>query len=581
MQIPLREYWNLLVAYLKPLWKQVSLLGVLLLVGIGLQLLNPQILRNFIDTALAGGKTEGLVWAALLFIGIALVGQGLALLATYLSETIAWRATNTLRNDLSAHALRLDMNFHNLQTPGQLIERIDGDITTLANFFSQFVLRVLSNLILLIGVLILLFVEDWRVGLAISLFAIFTLWALSKVRNVAVGAAKDSRESSAQVFGFLEERLAGTEDIRANGGEAHTMRRYYEIKRDWFFKTRRTELRINRIWMTINTLFALGYILSLVLGAWLHTAHLITLGAVYLIFQYTEMLRAPLDMMTRQLQDLQKAAGGIARIKELRNLQPTIKDGAGAILPDGPLAVEFDNVTFSYNGEDMTLQNLDFCIQPGKVLGLLGRTGSGKTTTTRLIFRLYDINSGHLRVGGSDVREMQLRDLRERVALVTQDVQLFHASVRDNLTFFDRSISDERILEALQELELGEWFKSLPNGLDTEVKSGGAGLSAGEAQLLAFTRVFLKDPGVVILDEASSRLDPATEKLLDRAVGKLLQNRTGIIIAHRLATVQRADDILILNGGQTEEYGPREALALNPNSRFYQLLQTGMEEVLA
>jgi ATP-binding cassette subfamily B protein len=165
--------------------------------------------------------------------------------------------------------------------------------------------------------------------------------------------------------------------------------------------------------------------------------------------------------------------------------------------------------------------------------------------------------------------------------MVTQDVQLFNASVRDNLTFFDRHVSDERLMGVLRELGLLEWVESLPKGLDTVLESGGAGLSAGEAQLLAFTRAFLKDPGLVILDEASSRLDPATEQLIERAVGRLLKGRTGIIIAHRLATVFRADEILILDGGRVCEYGARKALAADPQSRFSQLLQTGMEEALA
>ena len=199
----------------------------------------------------------------------------------------------------------------------------------------------------------------------------------------------------------------------------------------------------------------------------------------------------------------------------------------------------------------------------------------------RLIFRLYDPQSGCIEINGEDVRNAHLETLRRNIAIVTQDVQLFRASVRDNLTFFDRSISDEQILATLEELELADWYRSLPQGLDTELDTGSRSLSAGEAQLLAFTRVFLRNPGLVILDEASSRLDPATEQRLERAVDKLLQNRTAIIIAHRLGTVHRADEIMILDAGRVSEYGDRKQLAADPDSRFYQLLQTGLEEVLA
>jgi ATP-binding cassette subfamily B protein len=164
--------------------------------------------------------------------------------------------------------------------------------------------------------------------------------------------------------------------------------------------------------------------------------------------------------------------------------------------------------------------------------------------------------------------------------MVTQDVQLFQASVRDNLTFFNRDIPDDRILEVIEDLELGDWYRSLPYGLDTRLETGGRGLSAGQAQLLAFARVFLHDPGLVILDEASSRLDPATEQIIERTIDKLLHNRTAIVVAHRLGTVQRADEIMILEGGQVTEHGERARLAADPSSRFYGLLQTGLSEVL-
>jgi ABC-type multidrug transport system fused ATPase/permease subunit len=233
----------------------------------------------------------------------------------------------------------------------------------------------------------------------------------------------------------------------------------------------------------------------------------------------------------------------------------------------------------------MVLQDVSFGLKPGTILGLLGRTGSGKTTLTRLIFRLYDPDKGAICLGQDgdsvDVRDVPLLNLRQRVGMVTQNIQLFHATVRDNLTFFDESIPDAKIEGVIEDLGLGEWFASLPDGLDTELESGGGGLSAGEQQLLAFTRIFMHDPGLVILDEASSRLDPATERLIERAVDRLVQQRTAIIVAHRLGTVQRADEIMILEGGQVLEYGSRLDLAADTRSRFYRLMQTGMEEVLA
>jgi ATP-binding cassette, subfamily B, bacterial len=242
--------------------------------------------------------------------------------------------------------------------------------------------------------------------------------------------------------------------------------------------------------------------------------------------------------------------------------------------------VEMQDVSFHYEEEENVLQDIRLKLAPGRVLGILGRTGSGKSTLSRLLFRLYDPGVGRITLNGMDIRQVPLVELRRRIAMVTQDVQLFQATIRDNLTFFDSAISDAQLEKVLRELNLWAWVSSLPGGLEARLASGNQGLSAGEAQLLAFARVFLKNPGVVILDEASSRLDPATETLMERAVDRLLSGRTAVIIAHRLRTLERADDILILEGGRLVEYGERRALAADPNSRYVHLLQTGLEEVL-
>lgn len=581
MNIPLRQYWQLLSKYLRSQKVRFFVLSVLLLSSIGVQLVNPQIMRQFIDAARAGTSAQSLFSLALLFISLALLQQVVAVSATYFSENVGWTATNALRADIADHCLRLDMSFHNTHTPGEMIERLEGDVTALSNFFSQFVIQVLGNLLLMFGVLVLLFREDWRVGLALAVFASICLVVLARLRGIAVKHWTASREAHASLYGFLEERLAGTEDIRSSGAVAYVMCRFYELMRDVMKKQTKAGLMVGIMVNSGEVVFAIGNAAAFALGAYVFQAGLITIGTVYLIFYYTTMLIWPTQRISQQLQNLQQAGAGIVRIQELLRLESRIKDGRGAELPPGPLSVQFDGVSFSYDEAEPVLFDLDFQVCPGHVLGLLGRTGSGKTTITRLLFRLYDTDQGNIRLGGVDIRETRLDELRQRVGMVTQNVQLFHASVRDNLTFFDPTIPDERILEVIDDLGLGEWFQSLPKGLDTELESSGSGLSTGEAQLLAFTRIFLRDPGLVILDEASSRLDPATERLIERAVDKLLQERTGIVIAHRLGTVQRADEIMIIEDGRICEYGERTELLADPGSHFSTLLRTGLEEVLA
>ncbi len=579
-RLSFREQRALLGRYLRPQRGKFGLLGVLLIGNLALQLANPLILRAFIDAALAGRALETLIGGALLFIGVALATQAVAVAETYVAEDVGWGATNRMRADLTAHLLGLDLSFHNGRTPGELIERVDGDVTALANFFSRFVLLVAGNAVLLVGVLVLLWREEWHVGLAMTVFAVITSAVLVRSRNFGVVAATAERQTTADLFGFLEERMAGLDDLRANGAAAYVLRRYYERMRAVYSAGMRARVRQALLIVISVGLFTAGYLTALGLGIWLFQAGAVSLGTVYLFFAYADMLRRPLDQITEQLQELQKAGAGMVRVQELYAIHPAITDPAGnAAGPPahGPAAVAFADVSFGYGDATMVLHDVSLRLEPGTVLGVVGRTGSGKTTLSRLLLRLYDPAAGTIYLDGTDIRRLPLAQLRARIGVVTQDVQLFQASVRDNLALFDPDLDDTRIVTILHDLGLGDWLAALPAGLDSELPAGGGGLSAGQAQLLAFARVFLRDPGLVILDEASSRLDPATERLIERAVDRLLQGRTAIIIAHRLGTVERADRILVMDGGRVVEDAPRAALALDPDSRFHALLRAGLD----
>ena len=580
MKLPLRDYFQLMAEYLRPQQQRVAILAVLLLTKIGLQLINPQIMRFFIDTALADGAMAILIRAALLFLGVALLGQILAVGATFFGEQVAWTATNALRVNLVGHCLDLDMSFHKTRTPGELIERIDGDVNTLSNFFSKFAIDIVGNAILLAGILTMLWWEDWRIGIAMTIYAMIGLGVLWRLRSFAAPLWAKEREINAQFYGFLGEHLRATEDLRANGATSYVMRRFHQLLRAWLPAELKAGLSGYAMWMSTAGLFGVGVMVALGVGAYLWRTDAITVGTVYLIYNYTAILQGPIIQIRNQLTDLQQADAGIGRVRELLQTTSPLTQRAEAQLPDGPLTVDFQQVGFSYEDQpdETILDEITFELHAGDVLGLLGRTGSGKSTLARLLLRLYDPTRGQIAIGGVNPSAVPLHDYRTRIGMVTQDVQLFQASVRDNLSFFNPTISDTRIVEVLTDLGLEEWLGAQPNGLDTELDAGGGGLSAGQAQLLAFARVFLDEPGLVLLDEASSRLDPATEQLIEGAVDKLLYNRTGILIAHRLATVQRADKILILEQGRIVEYGDRIALASDPDSRFAQLLRTGLEQ---
>ena len=577
----LRRYWRLLAHYLRPERKRMLLLGIILGGTIAVQVAAPLVTSYFIDEAISGAAQRTLVYLALLTIGLALLGQGAAVAETYVAEQVSWSATNALRTDLVAHLLRLDAGFHTAHTPGELIERVDGDVSTLARFFSRFVVYVLGNAVLILAILGLLFYVEWKIGLGLSVFVALGLFAIMRLRAAAVPDWAANRQANADFYGFLSEYLAGLEDVRFSRAGAFVLRRCAEVMRAWLRVNVRAEMWGYGIIASSQGLFAIGTAVAFALSAMLYRDGALTIGSVYLIFQYTNVLRQPTEQIRHEIQDLQQADASMSRVEALLAIAPSLTDGPGDALPSGPLAVELNGVSFAYGANAPTLRDIDVRVEPGRVLGVVGRTGSGKTTLTWLLLRLYDPCAGAVRLGGVDLRTVSLAAVRSRIGLVTQEVHLFNASLRDNLTLFDDSVPDERIRTALDSLGLTDWLRDLPDGLATQLGPGGIGLSAGQSQILACARIFLRDPDIVILDEASSRLDPVTERLVHDALGKLLAGRTGIIVAHRLDTISYADEVLVLEDGQVREYGPRLALANDPDSRFAELLRVGAEEVSA
>jgi ABC-type multidrug transport system fused ATPase/permease subunit len=595
----------LLWTYLRPLWTRVLLLALLVAVTTVLQLLNPQIIRFFLDTAQSGAGMQVLnllIAAAAAYLLIGFTYQGTALLTTWLGLKLGWQATNHLRTDLVRHCLSLDMPFHKTHTPGELIARIDGDVTALADYFSQFIVRLAGGLLLIAAILFLVYRENTGAGLLLTVYVTIVLGALLLVQRLGRRRWLLARAAWAEQSSFVEEFYTGAEDVRGIGAERAVLHRLDTLLADLTAKERGGHMANALSFAVTNFLYIAGYSLGLALGATLYLRGDTTIGGAFLIVTYVGMLSGPLEELRGQSQVLQQAAAGVLRIEELRRTQPAVTDGtlAAALPPPetSPAAppparvaaeIAFDNVSFAYadialpEGEEplRVLHDISFTLAPGRVLGVLGRTGSGKTTLTRLLFRLYDPTAGAIRLAGRPLPALPLGELRRRIGMVTQDVQLFHATLRENITFFDATIPDARIEAALAELGLLAWVHQMPEGLDTVLAGGGQGVSAGEAQLLAFTRLLLRDPELVILDEAASRLDPLTERRLETAIDRLLAGRTALVIAHRLPTLNRADDILILADGRVVEYGPRVDLAADPNSRYAGLLRRGLEEVLA
>lgn len=573
--------------FLGPQRAKLVLLAALLLGGIAMQLALPQLMAAFLDGADTGAALRDLLWLAIAFCAVGLGQQVLLVLASYIGAMVSWRATNRLRESLMEHCLRLDLSFHHAHSPGEMIERIDGDARALNNFFSELGVKVAGNLLVIVGVLALLFWENWMLGVAFAAFTALAVAVFERVRHIAGPYWVKVGEASADLYSETEDWFGGLDDVRAGGAQAHVRRRFALALRKLF--------RANRKAIGISVAIGNGSDLFLVLGgtallgcgAFLYLQGTISIGTVFAIIMYTAMISGPLQEIVEQIDDLQRVSGALTRIDELRKAKPTLHEGPGAELGAGALPVVFESVTFAYpaaepasdeedRGEAATgepvLRDVSLSVAAGEVVGLIGRTGSGKSTLTRLLLRLYDPGSGVVRIGGRDLRELTWDQLRGSVGVVTQEVQLFHATVRDNLTMFGRHLPDEQLVELIERVGLADWFADRAEGLDTVLEPDGKGMSTGEGQLLAVARVFAADPAVVILDEPTSWLDPNTEHRLRTAFDRLLEGRTGLIVAHRMHMVDRADTIVALERGVIVEQGPRERLAADPDSAYRRAL---------
>nr|WP_256217532.1 ABC transporter ATP-binding protein [Paenibacillus sp. OV219] len=553
----------------------------MLLTSTALQLINPQIVQQFIDTASTKGAIVGLLRLAGIFLVIAVINQLLTVAVSYMGNDVAWRATNRLRADLLKQCLRLDMRFHNLKTPGEMIERVDGDVTNMSNFFALFIVQIIGSFVLLAGILGYMFTTSWPIATTMTIFTCISIGVMVYIRDLGVTATQAERQARASLLGLIEERISGIEDVQANGGVPYVMNRFHRAMRSVFLTGRKAWMLRVVPWNATVVLFAVAVTVVLLIGVNMYLKGQITLGTLYLVYQYTQMLNDPIEQLGNQVQEFQRAKSGMRRSSEILSLQSEIREGTEETLPDGALGVDFDQVSFSYNSDNRVLQDISFSLRPGERLGIVGRTGSGKSSISRLLLRLYNTDSGVIRVGGTDIQTLRMEALYNRVGMVTQDVQLFDGTLRDNLTLFNSKVSDQEIMETTERLGLRKWIDKLPHGLDTHLAAGGASLSAGEAQLFALTRVFLTKPSLVILDEPSSKLDAATEAALQTAVDQIMEHCTGIVIAHRLSTLKKVDKIMVLGNGRILEFGPREALAQDSSSRFAKLLRTDRQEELA
>jgi ABC-type multidrug transport system fused ATPase/permease subunit len=566
--IPART--RFLLRRLSPHKVKITVLFSLILVGIALQVYSPRYVQVFIDQAKGGEDSSNLMMSALLFMTLTAIRQVVTVAVQALTGGVTWTVTNRLRLELTRLCLERDWRFHQRHSPGELVERIDGDVGKLGNFLSAFILKIVGNHLLIIAIAIAIVLIHPLVGLVVIGLSVIALFVLHRMGNYGTSAVRGYMAESAELLGYVDERISGREDIRALNASSFALAGYYKgLKR--LYRTRKQTgavlaTTLNTADVTLASIMA-ATILCLGLLALRDTD--MSLGSQFLIYYYVTVLLIPLRNIVYEISDLQQAGAALHRIDELLGeADRHVPEYTERIGEFDPVSVTFDNVTFGYEETNPVIRNVSLHLPANCSIGIIGKSGSGKSTVAKLLFRSCEAQSGTVSINGCDIRHIDPDSLRSNIAFIPQTVELFEGTLRDNVSMFDRAVTDDRIWEAFRLLRMSEWVRRFPERLDKAIDRDGSNVSAGEAQLIAFARAFLKRPKLVIMDEATSRIDPDTECAIENAIGELMRDRTVVVIAHKLRTVAKTDFVLVMRDGKAVEFGETRLLSQEPTSEY-------------
>ena len=549
-------------SFIKPYAFPIALTLFALLAVTGLSLFVPRILQKVIDDGLMKGQAGYLAQAALLLLGLGLAIAVLNLIQNYISERTAARIGYDLRNAMYDRIQHLPFTFHDHIQSGQLITRCIEDVRAIQNFAGSDISQLIQLSFLAIGVIVMMVSLDAR----IAVIALLPLVPLAIMTSLFGHRITKLFYHVDQALGDLSTRLQdnvmGVQVVRAFAREAYESERFDESNRKYFAARLKVVHEWSKVMPTTTLLITLGTILILFFGGQMVIAGAMTIGQIVALNSYMLLLSGPIQEMTWLTNSAGEAAAGAQRVLEILDHEPEIRSPENAVvLPELRGRVEFSGVSFRYEGEkSFALTGIDLEVEPNRIVALIGQTGSGKTSLVNLIPRFYDVTEGAVKVDGVDVRRADLDSLRRRIGIVLQTPLLFSDSIRANIAYGRPEAGEAEVMAAAKASQAHEFIMELPNGYETIVGERGVTLSGGQRQRLAIARALLMDPRILILDDSTSSVDPQTEKLIQEALENLMQGRTTFVIAHRLATVRRADLILVMDQGRIVERGSHEGL---------------------
>jgi ATP-binding cassette subfamily B multidrug efflux pump len=553
-----------LLGYLRPHRAAVGAAFALIVAQAGVDLVGPYLTKVAIDRHIARGDAEGLAGVALLYLLALAAAFVVRFLQTYIMQMTGQRIMQDLRREIFAHLQRLHVGYFDRNPVGRLMTRVTTDVDAVNELFTAGVVTVFGDLFTLLGIMAVMIALDWRLALVtfavIPLFFALTNW----FRKGARQSFRETRKWVARINAFLQENLSGMSVVQLFRREERNRAAFAGVNRKHYDANMQAIFYYAVFYPAIELLAALATAIILIYGGGEVVGGTLTLGALVAFIQYSERFWRPISDLSEKFNVLQAAMAASERIFGLLDAQALVASPERPVRPsDVAGRVSFENVWFSYSGRDpeesWVLRDIDFTVEPGRSVALVGATGAGKTSIISLLLRFYDVQKGRVTLDGTDVRDFDLSRLRSSLALVLQDVHLFSGTITSNIRL-GSDVPMERVRAAAEAVHAHRFIERLPMGYDTEVKERGATLSVGQKQLLSFARALAHDPRVLILDEATSSVDTETEQLIQHALRVLLRDRTAIVIAHRLSTVQNVDEILVLHKGRIRERGRHQEL---------------------
>lgn len=556
-----------LLGYLKRYSKEVVLVLIAMAITVGISLFNPILIEFAIDNYVAKLDFEGLIRLAAFAVAINLIYVVMVKIRMYVMSYISNNIILSIREDVYEHIQSLSFTFFDSRPSGKILARIIGDVNSLKDVLSKAVTNIIPNTLTIIGVLVIMFIKDWRLALAALCTIPFMTLGIFLVEKANHVRWQIVRKKASNVNAYVHEDVAGIRVVQSLNAEDETRKQFNELADEQCSSFIHACRAADLFFPIIDTSWGISLMMLYLVGVKLIGAPEITLGLLVAFGSYATMFWNPIANLSTFFNQLVTNLSAAERVFDILDTEPEIKDAPDAgELPEITGEVTFENVSFTYDegteNETKVLDNVSFTVKPGETIALVGPTGAGKTTIVNLISRFYDIQKGIISIDGHDLKKVKINSLRKQMGVMTQDNFIFHGTVRDNIAYGKLDATDEEIVAAAKAVNAHEFIMKMEKGYNTELKEQGAGLSIGQRQLIAFARTMVSQPRVLILDEATSSIDTHTEILVQKGIEALLSGRTSFVIAHRLSTIQNADRIFVINdGGIAEQGSPAELMA--------------------